>query len=80
MADYHSCEIADGSVRDVPARDLRLDIARSISPRLSDAALAAQIKPLSPNGGGNGHHAVANEASVAAPASAHAPAAKDGSH
>ena len=79
MADTIHVKLPDGSVRDVPRGTSALDIARSISPRLSDAALAAQIKPLSPNGGGNGHHAVANEASVAAPASAHAPAAKDGS-
>ena len=42
-----------------------LDIARSISPRLADAALAAQIKPLSSNGG-NGHHPPSEATAAAA--------------
>ncbi len=75
-------KLPDGSVKDVPRGTSALDIAKSISPRLADAALAAQIKPLSSNGHGNGHHPAAGEApggsaesgSSAAPASAHAPA------
>src|SRR5579875_1678111 len=49
-------KLPDGSVKDVPRGTSPLEIARSISPRLADAALAAQIKPLAHNGsGGNGH-------------------------
>ena len=78
MSEIIHVKLPDGSVRDVPRGTSALDIAKSISPRLADAALAAQIKPLSSNGsGGNGHHPPAEQAT--APASAHAPAAKDGS-
>jgi threonyl-tRNA synthetase len=56
MAETIHVKLPDGSVRDVPSGTTALDIAKSISPRLADAALAAQIKPLSSNGGGNGHH------------------------
>ena len=56
MAENIHVKLPDGSVQDVPRGTSALDIAKSISPRLADAALAAQIKPLSPNGsGGNGH-------------------------
>jgi len=56
MADNIHVKLPDGSVKDVPRGTSALDIAKSISPRLADAALAAQVKPLSPNGsGGNGH-------------------------
>src|SRR5215469_15114276 len=40
-------KLPDGSVKDVPKGTSALDIARSISPRLADAALVAQIKPSS---------------------------------
>src|SRR5271165_4823770 len=80
MAETIHVKLPDGSVKDVPRGTSALDIAKSISPRLADAALAAQIKPLSSNGsGGNGHHPASSEASeatgAAAPASAHAPSA-----
>src|SRR5580704_16365177 len=56
MAENIHVKLPDGSVKDVPRGTSALDIAKGISPRLADAALAAQIKPLSPNGsGGNGH-------------------------
>ena len=55
MAENIHVKLPDGSVKDVPRGTSALDIARGISPRLADAALAAQVKPLSPNGGGNGH-------------------------
>ncbi len=55
MAETIHVKLPDGSVRDVPSGTTALDIAKSISPRLADAALAAQIKPLASNGG-NGHH------------------------
>ena len=64
MSEIIHVKLPDGSVRDVPRGTSALDIAKSISPRLADAALAAQIKPLSSNGngsGGNGHHPLANE-------------------
>ena len=55
MAETIHVKLPDGSVKDVPRGTSALEIAKSISPRLADAALAAQIKPLSPNGsGGNG--------------------------
>src|SRR5271165_4002389 len=55
MAENIHVKLPDGSVQDVPRGTSALDIAKGISPRLADAALVAQIKPLSPNGrGGNG--------------------------
>ncbi len=67
MAENIHVRLPDGSVKDVPRGTSALDIARSISPRLADAALAAQIKPLSPNGsGGNEHKPAAEAAAVAA--------------
>ncbi|MGC2108052.1 MAG: threonine--tRNA ligase [Candidatus Korobacteraceae bacterium] len=68
MAEIIHVKLPDGSVRDVPRGTSALDIAKSISPRLADAALAAQIKPLAANGngsGGNGHH---SSAEASAPA------------
>ena len=38
--------LPDGSKKEVPRGTTALDIARSISPRLADAALVAKIKPL----------------------------------
>ncbi len=79
MSEIIHVKLPDGSVRDVPRGTSALDIAKSISPRLADAALAAQIKPLSSNGngsGGNGHHPPVEATGAAtAPASAHAPSA-----
>src|SRR5271166_3039672 len=66
-------KLPDGSVKDVPRGTSALDIAKSISPRLADAALAAQIRPLSPNGGGgNGHKPAAHSKAAAEPARNHA--------
>src|SRR5271166_3662701 len=56
MSELIHVKLPDGSVKDVPSGTTALDIARGISPRLADAALAAQIKP-STNGA-----EVANEA------------------
>src|ERR1700678_170853 len=80
MSETIHVKLPDGSVRDVPRGTSALDIAKSISPRLADAALAAQIKPLASNGngtGGNGHHPPSEMTGAAAsvPASAHAPSA-----
>lgn len=61
MAETIHVKLPDGSVKDVPRGTSALDIAKGISPRLADAALVAQVKPLSSNGGGsgNGSHAAA---------------------
>ncbi len=64
MAENIHVKLPDGSVKDVPRGTSALDIAKSISPRLADAALAAQIKPLSPNGSGGNGHKPAAEASA----------------
>ena len=75
MAETIHVKLPDGSVKDVPRGTSSLDIAKSISPRLADAALAAQIKPLSPNGsGGNGHQPASSEKGEATGAAAAAPA------
>jgi len=42
MADSIQVKLPDGSVKDVPKGTTALDIAKSISPRLADAALAAK--------------------------------------
>src|SRR5207302_10161035 len=69
--------LPDGSKKEVPRGATPLDVARSISPRLADAALVAKIKPKSST--------VSNQPSVPdapaddkAPSSMHAPASKDG--
>ncbi|MGA2370513.1 MAG: threonine--tRNA ligase [Candidatus Korobacteraceae bacterium] len=68
MAETIHVKLPDGSVKDVPRGTSALDIAKSISPRLADAALAAQIKPFSSNGGGNGHPPTAEASSAVAAA------------
>ncbi len=69
MAENIHVKLPDGSVKDVPRGTSALDIAKGISPRLADAALAAQIRPLSSNGGGNGNKPAAEGAAgVAEPA------------
>src|SRR5437660_5712125 len=42
MADSIHVKLLDGSVKEVPKGTTALDIAKSISPRLADAALAAK--------------------------------------
>ncbi len=39
-------QLPDGSIKQVPQGTTALDIAKSISPRLADAALAAKLAPL----------------------------------
>jgi threonyl-tRNA synthetase len=46
MSDNIHIKLPDGSVKDVPKGTTALDIAKSISPRLADAALAAKATPL----------------------------------
>src|ERR1035438_8774884 len=53
MAENIHVKFPEGSVKDVPRGTSALEVARSISPRLADAALAAQVKPLSSNGNKN---------------------------
>src|SRR5271157_2119625 len=67
MAENIHVKLPDGSVKDVPRGTSALDIAKGISPRLADAALAAQIKPLSPNGSGGNGHKLAGEAAAVSP-------------
>jgi len=55
MADSIQVKLPDGSVTEVPRGTTALEIAKSISPRLAEAALAARARPLdasaaSPNG------------------------------
>ena len=45
MSELIHVKLPDGSVKDVPKGTSALDIAKSISSRLADAALAAQIRP-----------------------------------
>src|SRR5437868_13853062 len=44
-------KLPDGSVKDVPKGTTALEVAKSISPRLADAALVAKAGPLNRNGG-----------------------------
>ena len=43
--------LPDGSVKDVPKGTTPIDIAKSISPRLADAALVAKVSAMGGNGG-----------------------------
>src|ERR1700739_4669622 len=42
MADSIHVKLPDGSIKDVPKGSTALDVAKSISPRLADAALVAK--------------------------------------
>src|SRR5229473_6595292 len=75
MADTIQVTLPDGSKKEVPSGTTPLDIARSISPRLADAALVAKVKPLA---GGNLPSAAEPNDDAKTPSSTHAPAAKDG--
>ena len=55
MSENIKVKLPDGSVKDVPRGTTALEIAKGISPRLADAALAAKVTPMS----GNGDHAAA---------------------
>ncbi len=66
MSETIHIKLPDGSVKDVPRGTSALEIAKSISPRLADAALVAQVKPLSPNGSGNGNQPAADAPAAAA--------------
>ncbi|MGZ7053741.1 MAG: TGS domain-containing protein, partial [Candidatus Angelobacter sp.] len=75
MAQNIQVTLPDGSKKEVPRGTTPLDIARSISPRLADAALVAKVKP---SAAGNQTSAPEPDADAKTPASMHAPAAKDG--
>ncbi|HEY2496932.1 MAG TPA: threonine--tRNA ligase [Candidatus Angelobacter sp.] len=84
MAQNIQVTLPDGSKKEVPQGTTPLDIARSISPRLAEAALVAKIKPSvshqpahEQNGGSAGQHGGGDEGSKAPP-SMHAQQSKDG--
>lgn len=63
MAENIKVKLPDGSVKEMPKGSSALDVARSISPRLADAALAAKVGPF--NGAeasdcASGHGSIAN--------------------
>src|SRR5271157_980635 len=48
MSDSIHVKFPDGSTKEVAKGTTALDVAKSISPRLADAALAAKVTPLAP--------------------------------
>ncbi len=75
MAQNIQVTLPDGSKKEVPTGATPLDIARSISPRLADAALVAKIKPSAVSTQPSVPDAPADDKT---PASMHAPQSKDG--
>src|SRR6185369_2860502 len=76
MSEVIHVKLPDGSKKEVPKGTTAYDIAKSISPRLADAALSAKIKPASwkpAPASGNGR-----PADEKSPASMHAQQSKDG--
>src|SRR5438309_2003063 len=81
MAQNIQVTLPDGSKKEVPSGTTPLDIARSISPRLADAALVAKVKPSAISGQQSAPTTDVGQQSAdpaKAPASMHHPAAKDG--
>src|ERR1044071_532375 len=83
MPDHIQVTLPDGSKKEVPHGTTPIEIARSISPRLADAALVAKIKPSAvsnqhsaPTPGGETGQQSGDAAKT--PASMHAPQSKDG--
>ena len=62
MSDNIHIQLPDGSFKDVPKGTTALDIAKSISPRLADAALAAKATPVAgsvePSSNGDKSHLI----------------------
>jgi len=54
MSDNIHIKLPDGSEKEFPQGTTALEVARSISPRLADAAIAAQARTLSHNGNETG--------------------------
>jgi threonyl-tRNA synthetase len=50
VADQIHVTLPDGSVKEVPKGTTPLEVAKSISPRLADAALVAKVSPVGGNG------------------------------
>ncbi len=50
MSDNIHIKLPDGGDKEMPKGTTALDVAKSISPRLADAAIVAKAKPLSRNG------------------------------
>jgi threonyl-tRNA synthetase len=87
MAQNIQVTLPDGSKKEVSSGTTPLDVARSISPRLADAALVAKVKPSAvsaqqsaPDQSGGPAAQQSGSATEAGktPPSMHAPAAKDG--
>jgi threonyl-tRNA synthetase len=81
MAQNIHVTLPDGSKKEVPSGTTPLAIARSISPRLADAALVAKVKPSAISNQQSAPTADDGQQSAdvgKVPASMHAPAAKDG--
>src|SRR6476469_10056012 len=74
MAQNIQVTLPDGSKTEVPSGTTPLDIARSISPRLADAALVAKVKPSA----GSSQPSAPEPADESKAPSMNAPAAKDG--
>src|SRR3954470_11209124 len=56
MSETIHIKLPDGSEKEMPKGTTALDVAKSISPRLADAAISAKARPLqSGNGNGAGH-------------------------
>src|SRR5213082_3486374 len=53
MSETIHIKLPDGSDKEMPKGTTALDVAKSISPRLADAAIAAKARQLSGNGSGS---------------------------
>jgi threonyl-tRNA synthetase len=62
MPDTIHIKLPDGSEKEVPKGTTALDVAKSISPRLADAAIAAKARPISGNGSKTGEAPVSPQA------------------
>ena len=70
--------LPDGSKKEVPTGTTPLDIARSISPRLADAALVSKVKPSKIKPAETKPESAASAPGEKTPASMHAQPSKDG--
>src|SRR4051812_3127677 len=66
MSETIHIKLPDGSEKEMPKGTTALDVAKSISPRLADAAISAKARPLqSGNGNGAGHENSTGQTPVA---------------
>src|SRR5580765_7192126 len=70
--------LPDGSKKDVPSGTTPLEIARSISPRLADAALVAKVRPAAGESQPTAAEGEPQPDSGKTPPSMHAPHSKGG--